>query len=126
MVDVDGAVGGAVRRCFFVAEKGDGGLVGFAVGKVIGLDAKGVGELESVVVKAEARRAGVGKALCRAVVAWCRGQGVAAVELEVRAGSAGAIALYAGLGFLVAGRRVGYYLAPVEDALLMRLDLGSI
>jgi len=121
MVDPDKA-GGAVRRCFFVAEA-EGRLLGFAVGKVIGSNAEGVAELESVAVEAAARRAGVGKALCRAVVAWCRGQGVAAVELEVRAGSAGAIALYAGLGFLVAGRRVGYYLAPVEDALLMRLDL---
>jgi ribosomal-protein-alanine N-acetyltransferase len=124
MVGVDQA-DGAVRRCFFVAEE-EGRLLGFAVGKVIGLSGEGVGELESVVVKAEARRAGVGKALCRAVIAWCRVQGVAAAELEVRAGSAGAIALYAGLGFVVAGRRVGYYLAPAEDALLMRLDLGRI
>jgi ribosomal-protein-alanine N-acetyltransferase len=35
-------------------------------------------------------------------------------------------ALYAGLGFVVAGRRVGYYREPVEDALLMRLELGWI
>jgi [ribosomal protein S18]-alanine N-acetyltransferase len=126
MVGVDKA-DNAVRRCFFVAEaEGDGGLVGFAVGKVIGSDAKGVGELESVAVEAATRRGGVGKALCGAVVDWCRGQGVRALELEVRAGSAGAIALYAGLGFVVAGRRVGYYREPVEDALLMRLDLGRI
>jgi ribosomal-protein-alanine N-acetyltransferase len=50
---------------------------------------------------------------------------VRALELEVRAGSGGAIALYAGLGFVVAGRRVGYYREPVEDALLMRLDLDK-
>ena len=54
---------------------------------------------------------------------WCRGQGAAALELEVRAGSEGAIALYAGLGFVGRGRRGGYYLEPVEDAVLMRLDL---
>jgi ribosomal-protein-alanine N-acetyltransferase len=122
MVGVDQA-DGAVRRCFFVAEEVEGRLLGFAVGKVIG---SSVAELESVAVEAAARRGGVGKALCGAVVAWCRGQGVAAMELEVREGSAGAIALYAGLGFVVAGRRVGYYLAPVEDALLMRLDLDRI
>jgi ribosomal-protein-alanine N-acetyltransferase len=56
------------------------------------------------------------------VADWCRGEEVATVELEVRAGSAGAIALYSGLGFVVVGRRVGYYREPVEDALLMRLD----
>jgi ribosomal-protein-alanine N-acetyltransferase len=112
---------GAVRRCFFVAE-GEGRLLGFAVGKVIGSDADGLGELESVAVEAAARRSGVGRALCAAVADWCRGQGVRAMELEVRAGSDGAIALYGRLGFVVAGRRVGYYREPVEDALLMRLD----
>ena len=47
------------------------------------------------------------------------------MELEVRAGSVGAIALYEGLGFVVVGRRRGYYREPVEDALLMRLELGD-
>jgi len=120
MVDV-GKAGSAVRRCFFVAEA-EGRLVGFAVGKVIG-SSEGLGELESVAVEAVARRGGVGKALCAAVGGWCREWGAARLELEVRAGSAGAISLYAGLGFEVVGRRVGYYREPVEDALLMRLDL---
>jgi ribosomal-protein-alanine N-acetyltransferase len=110
-----------VRRCFFVAET-EGRLVGFAVGKVVGSDGKGVAELESVAVEAAARRGGVGRALCGAVADWCRGEGVATLELEVRSGSAGAIALYSGLGFVVVGRRVRYYREPVEDALLMRLD----
>lgn len=113
---------GAIRRCFFVAEA-EGRLLGFAVGKVIGSDADGLGELESVAVEAAARRRGVGRALCAAVADWCKGKGVRALELEVRAGSEGAIALYAGMGFVVAGRRAGYYREPVEDALLMRLDL---
>ena len=121
MVRADNA-GGAVRRGFFVAE-GEGRLLGFAVGKVIGSDTESVGELESVAVEASARRRGVGRALCAAVAEWCRERGAAALELEVRAGSAGAIALYGRLGFLVVGRRAGYYLAPVEDAVLMRLDL---
>jgi ribosomal-protein-alanine N-acetyltransferase len=125
LVDVDRVVDDAVRRCFFVAEA-EGRLLGFAVGKVIGSDAEGLGELESLAVEVAARRGGVGRALCAAVAEWCRGQGVRALELEVRAGSAGAIALYAGMGFVVAGRRVGYYREPGEDALLMRLDLGRI
>ena len=124
MVDPDKA-GGAVRRCFFVAEA-EGRLLGFAVGKVIGSNGEGVGELESVAVRASARRGGVGRALCAAVADWCRGQGVRALELEVRAGSAGAIALYSGVGFVVAGRRAGYYREPVEDAVLMRLDFSGL
>jgi ribosomal-protein-alanine N-acetyltransferase len=120
--DDDKGGDGAIRRCFFVAVA-EGRLLGFAVGKVIGSDPDGLGELESVAVEAAARRRGVGRALCGAVASWCRNQGVAALELEVRAGSGGAIALYAGLGFVVAGRRTGYYREPVEDALQMRLEL---
>jgi len=114
----------AVRRCFFVAE-GKERLLGFAVGKVIGVDAGSAAELESVAVQADARRGGIGRALCEAVAVWCGEQGVRALELEVRVGSGGAIALYTGLGFIVVGRRVGYYRGPVEDALLMRLDLSG-
>jgi [ribosomal protein S18]-alanine N-acetyltransferase len=119
-----GAQDVGMRRCLLVA-KAEGRLVGFAVGKVIGAGPDCLAELESVVVEARARRGGVGRVLCGAVVEWCRGQGATAMELEVRAGSAGAIALYARLGFVVVGRRGAYYSGPVEDALLMRLELGE-
>jgi ribosomal-protein-alanine N-acetyltransferase len=72
----------------------------------------------------EARRRGVGGALCGAVVAWCRDAGASLVELEVRAGSSGAVRLYEGLGFVEVGRRTRYYEGPVEDAVLMRVELG--
>jgi ribosomal-protein-alanine N-acetyltransferase len=113
-------------------------MVGFSVGKLIGAESDCVGELESVVVDGEARRCGVGRALCEAVVKWCRSEGAAEIELEVRAGSAGAIALYDGLGFVAVGRRRGYYpgicglgnglgydQGQAEDALLMRLELAD-
>lgn len=122
IVKADREVDDAVRRCLLVAEAEDR-LVGFAVGKVIGLGGGRLAELESVMVELAARRSGVGRALCRAVVAWCREQDAAEVELEVRAGNAGAMELYAGLGFVVAGRRRDYYRGPVEDAVLMRLEL---
>jgi [ribosomal protein S18]-alanine N-acetyltransferase len=95
---------------------------GFAVGKVVA----GVGELESVVVVAGARRRGVGRALCGAVVEWCRDLGAGEVELEVRAESLGARRMYEELGFVEVGRRVSYYDGPVDDAVLMRLELGSV
>jgi ribosomal-protein-alanine N-acetyltransferase len=111
---------GTVKRRLLVAEA-EGRLLGFAVGKVVGSEV--LAELESVAVEVAARRGGVGRALCGAIVAWCREQGAVALELEVRVGSYGAIALYAGLGFLVIGRRGGYYREPVEDAMVMRLEL---
>jgi ribosomal-protein-alanine N-acetyltransferase len=114
---------GAVRRCLFVAE-GESRLIGFAVGKVIGMGFESSSELESVAVSSDARRAGVGQSLCAAVIDWCRAQGAVAIELEVRAASVGAIALYSGLRFVVEGRRPGYYQAPLDDAVLMRLKLA--
>jgi ribosomal-protein-alanine N-acetyltransferase len=107
----------ASRRCLFVAEK-DGGVVGFAVGA---MQADGVGELESVVVADAARRAGIGRVLCGAVIDWCGAQGAMEIALEVRAGSVGAIAFYQGLGFVRVGRRARYYNDPEDDALMMRL-----
>jgi ribosomal-protein-alanine N-acetyltransferase len=101
----------------------EGGVVGFAVGKVID---GGPAELESVAVDEAARRSGMGRALCGAVMAWCHTQGATEMELEVRAGSVGAIALYEGLGFCMVGRRAGYYRDPVEDALLMRRELAAV
>jgi [ribosomal protein S18]-alanine N-acetyltransferase len=122
IVNADKRTDGAVRRCLLVAEA-DGRVVGFAVGKVIGTGGGSVAELESVAVEGAARRRGVGSALCGAVIGWSGEQGAEALELEVRAGSGDAIALYGGLGFVVVGRRVGYYREPADDAVLMRLEL---
>lgn len=121
MVAVDRGADDAIRRCLVVAEA-EGRLLGFAVGKVTGV---GPGELESVAVDSAARRKGVGRVLCEAVIDWCRGQGAEEMELEVRGGSAGPIALYGGLGFVVVGRRKGYYREPIEDALLMKMELAG-
>jgi len=111
--------GSGIPRRLFVAEA-EGLLLGFAVGVVTGDSA----ELESVAVRGDARRRGVGRALCDAVAEWCRSQGATALELEVRAASAEAMALYEGLGFVSVGRRREYYREPVDEAVLMRLKLA--
>jgi ribosomal-protein-alanine N-acetyltransferase len=125
IVNTEGSIDSGVRRCLMIAEAEEGRLLGFAVGKVVGSGLEGVGEIESVAVDGAARRGGMGRSLCEAVIAWCRRQGARAVELEVRGGSVGAIALYGGLGFVSFGRRKGYYREPVEDALLMKLELWT-
>ena len=124
IVDSSGDPSGTIRRCLLVAETADH-MLGFAVGKVIMTRENALAELESVAVDIKARRSGVGRALCEAVVNWCTQQGANVVELEVRAGSTPAIALYRGLGFLDIGRRPDYYRDPVEDAFLMRLNLDQ-
>ena len=107
-----------VRREIFIAESNDE-LIGFAVGKIVG----DLAEVESVAVDAHARRRGIGKGLCRAIVDWAGAQGAQIVELEVRAASGGAIGLYRSLGFTSEGLRPAYYSDPIDDAVLMRLDL---
>ena len=112
------------KRCFLVAQA-EGHLIGFAVGRVVVGGTERTAELETVVVALASRRKGVGKTLCEAVIGWSRALDAREVLLEVRAGSAGAIALYEGLSFGMVGRRTGYYRHPDEDALLMRLNLGE-
>jgi len=107
-----------VKRELFVAES-KGELIGFAVGRLMG----DLAELESVAVDLRARRYGVGKALCKTVIDWAGAQGAHTIELEVRAASEGAIGLYRSLGFVSEGLRAAYYSGPVDDAVLMRLDL---
>lgn len=123
------AAGAGVRRCLFVAEAEDD-LLGFSVGSlVIGAGAgadgdpeargRGWGEIESVAVAEGARRQGIGRALCRTILAWCEEQGAGSAGLEVRARSEGALSMYRGLGFRETGRRPRYYADPVEDAVVM-------
>ena len=78
-----------------------------------------------VAVVAGLRRAGVGSALCRAVMGWSREQGAQEVMLEVRAGSRAAVALHGRLGFQEIARRPGYYANPVDDAVIMKLVLAK-
>jgi len=125
------------QRRLIVAEQAEGdrvSLKGFAVGQIYpapgqpsaamaSQSTEHLAEIESVVVAANFRRAGIGRALCREVIEWCRTRGATAVVLEVRASSVGAIALYAKLGFVATGRRPHYYRDPKDDALNMRLAL---
>ena len=105
-------------RVVFAAE-GNGGIVGFAVASRAG----DLAELESVAVSPSARRKGIGKALCRQVMDWSRNTGTSELELEVRASSASALALYRSLGFVEQARRREYYRNPTEDAVLMAARL---
>ncbi len=83
------------------------------------------GELLNLAVLPQHRRAGLGPLLLARVIEEARNRALACLFLEVRAGNAPALALYARLGFLPVGLRKGYYQHPQEDALLMRLLLPS-
>jgi len=107
-----------LRRVLFVAVDGKR-VVGFAAGAVVLEEA----ELESVAVDDAWRRCGVGRALSEAVFGWAGMRGAKQVRLEVRAANEAAQALYRELGFETRGMRRGYYVDPVDDAVLMTLTL---
>ena len=70
------------------------------------------------------RRQGVGTALLEELVRRVRERGALAVTLEVRAGNTAAQELYRRRGFVVEGRRRGYY-PDGEDALILWRHLRS-
>ena len=96
----------------WVARDAAGDVVGYlAVRRVLG-------ELHvlSLAVATGSRRRGVGRALLERALAV--EPGLTAIQLEVRAGNAVALAFYGSLGFVAVGRRPRYYRGR-EDAILM-------
>lgn len=123
--------GVGTRRCLYVAVSkappepngSPSSVLGFAVGAVVHrpMEACLPAELESIGVAQHARRQGVGRELCKAIIEWARGEGAPEVELEVRAANPAALGFYLALGFTETGRRKGYYREPDDDAVLMEL-----
>ena len=85
------------------------------------------GNITNVAVAPEWRRRGIADALLRELERRARAPllKLAFLTLEVRAGNESAIALYEKHGYKPVGRRKNYYEKPVEDALLMTLELGT-
>ena len=115
---VDGE-SGSWRRIALVACDAESGLVaGFAVASLVPPE----GELETVGVASEFQRRGIGRQLVNEMGKKFRLQGVTKVLLEVRDSNLAAKGLYCSLGFREMSRRSGYYIDPIEDAVVMRLD----
>jgi ribosomal-protein-alanine N-acetyltransferase len=99
----------------------DGGLlVGYLIAVLRGRELL----VANLAVREDRRRRGVAcRLLQRALVEGYR-RNAAYALLDVRESNQAAIHLYQGLGFEVIGRRQGYYLSPVENALVMKKRLG--
>ncbi len=109
------------RRVALVAETSSD-LAGFAIASLTLPEA----ELEAIVTAVPFQRRGVARNLVDFVVKYLRAEGVSEVLLEVRASNLQALAFYRAVGFVESGKRPRYYAEPVEDAILMRLELGLI
>jgi ribosomal-protein-alanine N-acetyltransferase len=132
--DLSGLIGAAsgnprkTRRAWVAEDAGFNqhgpALVGFAVAAALSIpEAPAECELEFVLVPPHARRRGIGSALMETVLAWARERGAKEIWLEVRKSNVHAVRLYERCGFAITGSRPGYYVDPVEDALLMRCQI---
>jgi [ribosomal protein S18]-alanine N-acetyltransferase len=78
--------------------------------------------VNNLAVRPDCRGIGAGRRLLEVVLTLAAGLGARRATLEVRRSNAGALKLYEGLGFSVAGIRANYYANPVEDALILWRD----
>lgn len=79
--------------------------------------------INNVAVRESYRRLGIGRALLDRILTEGKRSAVPCAFLELRAGNAAALALYEDCGFRVTARRSRYYSGPVEDALVMIVQL---
>lgn len=100
----------------------DDAIEGLGVGSVAADEL----EIDVVAVDPSARRRGVGRALVVALLDAAGARGAASAHLEVRAGNASALALYAACGFAPSGRRRAYYRDGEDALLLTRALTGSV
>jgi len=94
-------------------------LAGYIVGRM------GADELHinNVAVRDSYRRLGIGRSLLNRILEAGKRSRVPYAFLELRAGNTAALALYEECGFQVTSRRSMYYSEPVEDALVMMIQL---
>jgi [ribosomal protein S18]-alanine N-acetyltransferase len=81
--------------------------------------------INNVAVRENYRRRGIGRRLIDRILEEGKRSGATTAFLELRAGNAAALALYEECGFRVTSRRKQYYSDPVEDALVMIIDLRA-
>jgi aminoglycoside 6'-N-acetyltransferase I len=82
---------------------------------VNGAETSPVAFLEGIYVVPHARRQGIARALCVAVVAWARGKGLTELMSDALLGNVESHAMHAALGFAETDRVV-YFRRPLEGA----------
>ena len=100
-------------------ESEPGRVLGFTIASLLPPQA----ELETIAIAVAGQRRGLGRQLFCALAAELRSAGALHLVLEVRASNQPAIAFYRSLGFTQTARRPRYYTDPIEDAILMSLQI---
>jgi len=84
---------------------------------------KGEADIINIAVAEMHRRCGIGRALTEWIIRYCRRREIEMLWLRVRASNVSAQRFYRAVGFQECGRFNGYYLDPVEPAILMAMDV---
>jgi ribosomal-protein-alanine N-acetyltransferase len=100
--------------------RSSGRVVGFVVARTLAPEL----DIVDLAVARAFRRRGLGRHLLRSLLDRAARGGVEKVFLEVREGNRAARRLYRGFGFEETQRRREFYQGPVEDAILMRLEMS--
>lgn len=115
---------------FYVARSVHEGCEGAERGEVVGYVCFWVvfEELRflNLAVDRSVRRRGIARELVRHALAFGRDRGAVRAVLEVRASNQAARCMYEQAGFHQLGTRAKYYTNPVEDAILMGMDLLKV
>jgi ribosomal protein S18 acetylase RimI-like enzyme len=108
------------RRIALVSqEKKQYRVTGFAVASLLAPQS----ELETIAVAAGKQRRGAGRRLLDEMVDKLKLEGAREINLEVRASNHAALGFYRATGWSETGRRPRYYADPIDDAVLLRLQL---
>lgn len=105
---------------FLVAISPDGRVVGYTAS----IDVREDAELLNVAVNLDWRRQGIGALLLDSIIAALLEKQVKTLYLEVRESNVAALALYKSREFRELSLRRNYYRRPVENALVLSLDLA--
>ncbi len=104
---------------FVVRDKAAGRILAFTCGRIVA----GEAEILKLTVANDVRQRGLGYRLLDFALGFCRVKGVENCFLELRVSNVAARKLYEKRGFYKIGCRRDYYREPVEDAVLMQLQL---
>jgi ribosomal-protein-alanine N-acetyltransferase len=118
MWSVESLIDAASSDAAWIAEA-SGQKVAFIIGRAVADEF----EVLNLAVAPVHRRRGIALRLMHEALRVARVGGARRAYLEVRDSNEAAIALYSHLGFTECGRRPRYYKYPVEDAVVLALDL---
>ncbi len=115
---------GANRDLMLVARPADAAIESAPIaGYIVARETAGELHINNFAVRSGYRRLGIGTALLDRVLQEARNRKATAAFLEVRSANLAAQALYERSGFQAIARRANYYSDPIEDAVVMTLNL---